>query len=53
MHILWLPLLILFLVLYTSGLGLILSAANLFYRDIKYIVEILLMFGIFFTPRVL
>lgn len=50
MHILWLPLLILFLVLYTSGLGLILSAANLFYRDIKYIVEILLMFGIFFTP---
>lgn len=49
-YLLWLPLLILLLVLYTFGLGLLLSAANLFYRDIKYVVEIILMFGIFFTP---
>jgi lipopolysaccharide transport system permease protein len=49
-YLLWLPLLILLLVLYTLGFGLILSAANLFFRDIKYVVEILLMFGIFFTP---
>ena len=49
-YILLLPVLLLFLVLFTSGLGLFLSAANLFFRDIKYIVEIILMFGIFFTP---
>jgi len=49
-YLLWLPLLILMLVLFTFGLGLLLSAANLFYRDIKYVVEIILMFGIFFTP---
>ena len=49
-YLLWLPLLILLLFLFTFGLGLLLSAANLFYRDIKYVVEIILMFGIFFTP---
>lgn len=49
-YILWLPLLLIFLVLFTAGLGLILSSANLFFRDIKYIVEVILMFGIFFTP---
>lgn len=49
-QLLWLPLLILLLIMYTFGLGLILASANLFYRDIKYVVEILLMFGIFFTP---
>ena len=49
-HILWLPLYIVLLVLFTVGLGLILSAANLFFRDVKYVVEIILMFGIFFTP---
>ena len=49
-HILWTPLLIIFLFNFTFGLGLLLSAANLFYRDVKYVVEIILMFGIFFTP---
>lgn len=49
-QILWLPVLLLFLILFTSGLGLILASANLFFRDVKYIVEIILMFGIFFTP---
>jgi ABC-type polysaccharide/polyol phosphate export permease len=49
-YILWTPLILLFLVLYTTGLGLLLAAANLFYRDVKYVVEIILMFGIFFTP---
>lgn len=49
-HLLWLLLLIPFLVLFTAGLGLLLSQANLFFRDIKHIVEIILMFGIFFTP---
>lgn len=49
-HILWLPVLIILLFLFTAGLALFLSAANLFFRDIKYVVEIILMFGIFFTP---
>jgi len=49
-YLLWAPVIILFLVLFTTGLGLLLAAANLFFRDVKYIVEIILMFGIFFTP---
>lgn len=49
-HILWLPLFLILLILFTTGLGLLLSAANLFYRDVKHIVDIILMFGIFFTP---
>ncbi len=49
-YVLWVPLILFFLLLFTIGLGLLLSAANLFYRDVKYIVEIILMFGIFFTP---
>ena len=49
-YLLWFPILILFLFNFTLGLGMLLSAANLFYRDVKYVVEIILMFGIFFTP---
>ena len=28
----------------------LLACANLFFRDVKYIVEVILTFGIFFTP---
>ena len=28
----------------------IVSAASLFFRDVKYIIEVFLTFGIFFTP---
>jgi len=49
-YLLWVPLILIFLFLFTSGLGLLLSAANLFFRDVKYVVEVILMFGIFFTP---
>jgi len=48
--LLWIPLLIIMLFFFVSGLGLILAAANLFYRDVKYVVEVILTFGIFFTP---
>jgi len=34
----------------TAGFGIILSCANLFYRDVKYIVEVIVTFAIFFTP---
>lgn len=32
------------------GLGFVLSAGNLFYRDVKYLVDAVLPFAIFFTP---
>jgi lipopolysaccharide transport system permease protein len=46
----WVPLLLGLLVLLVSGLGFAFAAANLFYRDVKYIVEVILTFAIFFTP---
>jgi lipopolysaccharide transport system permease protein len=47
---LWsIPLLVVTVML-AVGLTLILSAANLFFRDVKYIVEIFLTYAIFFTP---
>lgn len=47
-HLLWLPVVTLVLVAFTSGIALLLSMSNLFYRDIRYLFEILiavLMFG--------
>jgi lipopolysaccharide transport system permease protein len=47
---LWLvPLMALFF-LFTTGAALVLSCANLFFRDVKYIVQVFVTFGIFFTP---
>ena len=48
--LIWVPVLALILVLLTAGASLLLSCANLFFRDVKYIVQVLLTFGIFFTP---
>ena len=48
--ILWVPVLVALLLLLTTGLCLLLSCANLFFRDVKYLVQIFLTFGIFFTP---
>lgn len=50
MYILYLPLLYLLLILLTAALAIILSCGNLFFRDVKYIVDVLLTFGIFYTP---
>jgi ABC-type polysaccharide/polyol phosphate export permease len=47
---LWVPVLIVQLILLATGLGVFLSAAGLFFRDVKYIVEVILTFAIFFTP---
>jgi lipopolysaccharide transport system permease protein len=46
----WIPLLALMLFMLTAASCLFLSCANLFFRDVKYLVQVLLMFGIFFTP---
>ncbi len=48
--LLWVPLLALILIMFTAASGLFLSCANLFFRDVKYIVQVMLTFGIFFTP---
>jgi lipopolysaccharide transport system permease protein len=50
MLLLWTPILITLIVLMVMALGMVTSALNLFYRDIKYIVETVLTFAIFFTP---
>jgi lipopolysaccharide transport system permease protein len=47
---LWVPVLIVLIVLLTTGLAIFLSAAGLFFRDVKYLVEIFTMFAIFVTP---
>jgi lipopolysaccharide transport system permease protein len=49
-YLLWVPVLLATMVIFCVGVGMILAAASLFFRDVKYIVEVLLTFGIFFTP---
>ena len=49
-YLLWLPALLLLLILFTAGLGMFLSCGNLFFRDVKYLVDVCLTFGILFTP---
>jgi len=49
-NLFWAPVLLLAMVLLATGTGLVVSAASLFFRDVKFIVEVLLTFGIFFTP---
>lgn len=44
--------LLLIQILLTTGLGLILSTFNLFYRDIQYLVNLLLMLWMYLTPVV-
>jgi lipopolysaccharide transport system permease protein len=47
---LWVPVLLLILIAQICGMSMLLAAANLFFRDVKYIVEVFLTFAIFFTP---
>ena len=49
-QVLWVVPLLGILVLLAIGIGLLVSAGSLFYRDVKYIVEAFLTFAIFFTP---
>lgn len=48
--LLWLPLLIVLLILFTTALTLLASCANVFFRDAKHVVQLVINFGIFFTP---
>jgi len=47
---LWGGLVLVLLVVFTIGCALILSCANLFFRDVKYILQVALNFGVFATP---
>jgi lipopolysaccharide transport system permease protein len=49
-QLLWVPVLLVLLLLLTGGLAILLACANLFFRDVKYLVEVALTYGIFFTP---
>lgn len=49
-QLLWIPVLFALILLWTTGLVMLLSCANLFFRDVKYLVQVILMFGVFFTP---
>jgi lipopolysaccharide transport system permease protein len=49
-YLLWAPLLLVTMVVLTVGVAMLVSAASLFFRDVKFIVDVLLTFGIFFTP---
>lgn len=46
----WVPVLLVLLWMLAAGAVLFLSCANLFFRDVKYMVQVFLSFGIFFTP---
>jgi ABC-type polysaccharide/polyol phosphate export permease len=50
LYLLWVPLLLLILLILVAGIGIFLATANLFFRDVKYLVDVVLTFGIFFTP---
>jgi lipopolysaccharide transport system permease protein len=47
---LWVIPLLGMLFFFTTAMALFLSCANLFFRDVKYVVQVVLTFGIFFTP---
>ena len=53
LQLLWVPVLILLLLLLTTGLAFLFACANLFFRDVKYLVQVFLTFGIFITPVIL
>jgi ABC-type polysaccharide/polyol phosphate export permease len=47
---LWVPVLVVLLICLTSAAALLFSCANAFFRDVKYLVQMFLQFGIFFSP---
>ncbi len=48
--LLWVVPLVAILFAFTTACALFLSCANLFFRDVKYIVQVVLTFGVLFTP---
>jgi ABC-type polysaccharide/polyol phosphate export permease len=52
-QLLWIPVLLVMLFFLALAFGLFLSCANIFFRDVKYLVQVFLTFGIFVTPVML
>lgn len=52
-QLLWVPVLMITLWFLSLAFGLFLSCANIFFRDVKYLVQVFLTFGIFVTPVML
>lgn len=52
-QLLWVPVLLGLLWCLALAAALFLSRANLFFRDVKYLVQVFLTFGIFITPVIL
>jgi len=50
LSVLWLPVFTLVAVLCASGVGLTLSALNVSFRDVKYVVPFMVQMGLFITP---
>ncbi len=48
--ILWIPLVLLIQLLFTVGLSLIVATLNLFYRDIQYLLSLVLTLWMYLTP---
>jgi ABC-type polysaccharide/polyol phosphate export permease len=53
LQLLWVPVLVVLLWCLALAAALFLSRANLFFRDVKYMVQVFLTFGIFITPVIL
>ncbi len=51
-ELLWLPLLFVVLLTLVVASAIVLSAASLFFRDVKYLVDVMLTFAVFFVPVV-
>jgi lipopolysaccharide transport system permease protein len=49
-YLTWVPVLLFTMVILAAGIGMIVAATSLYFRDVKFLVEIFLTFGIFFTP---
>jgi ABC-type polysaccharide/polyol phosphate export permease len=49
-YLLWVPVIFAVLFLITLSLAVLLACANLFFRDVKYLVEVIITFGVIFTP---
>ncbi|HTR21209.1 MAG TPA: ABC transporter permease [Gemmatimonadales bacterium] len=49
-EVLWVPVQLAILAVFVFGLTGLLAVANLYFRDVKYLVEVIVTFAIFFTP---
>src|SRR5262245_14078348 len=49
-QLLWVPVWLVVLFMTATGVGLFVASTGLFFRDVKYLVEVFVTFAIFFTP---